>query len=88
MTTIKAWILTFTPILQQHNDDIVTCPFVAIQEQQRRKKIHERRNGNWDFRPTVVGSHCMHKTRERENYKGIQQQQQQQQRDNKGNGEV
>jgi hypothetical protein len=39
-------------------------------------------NGNWDFRPTVVGSHYMHNTRERKNYKGIQQQ-----RDNKGKGE-
>jgi hypothetical protein len=39
-------------------------------------------NGNWDFRPTVVGSHYMHKTREMKNYKGIQQQ-----CDNKGKGE-
>jgi len=45
-------------------------------------KKHERRNGHLDFRPTIVGSQYMHKTRERNNYKGIQQQ-----HDNKGNGE-
>lgn len=47
MTTTKAGILTFSTYIALHNDDTITCPFAAIQYQQRRKqKKHERMNGN------------------------------------------